>query len=106
MGSRSLRQIIPPLFVVVLVGSGLLAPFSQWMLLLFAVTAFAYSIPLVAFSSLAALRHGVRCGLWLALVFMVLHFANGCGAMRGMVDFIFLRKKITERSIKTIPITH
>ncbi len=104
-GIATLRQLIPPVFVVVLIGSGLLAPFSRWMLLLFALTAGAYAIPLVTFSSLAALRHGVRCGLWLALVFMVLHFANGCGAMRGMVDFIFLRKNITERSMKTIPIT-
>jgi glycosyltransferase involved in cell wall biosynthesis len=104
-GITTLRQLIPPVFVLVLVGSALLAPFSQWMLLLFAMTATAYAIPLVTFSSIAACRHGLRCGLWLALVFMVLHFANGCGAMKGMVHFIFLRKNITERSMKTIPIT-
>jgi glycosyltransferase involved in cell wall biosynthesis len=104
-GIITVRQLIPPVFVVVLAGSALLAPFSHWMLLLCALTAITYLIPLVVSSVLAAFRHGVRCGLWLALVFMVLHFANGCGAMRGMVDFIFFRRHITERSIETIPIT-
>jgi glycosyltransferase involved in cell wall biosynthesis len=104
-GLTTLRQLIPPVFVATVIGSALLAPFSQWMLLLFAMTATAYAIPLVTFSSIAAMRHGLRCGLWLAMVFMVLHFANGCGAMKGIVHFIFLRRNITERSMKTIPIT-
>jgi GT2 family glycosyltransferase len=106
MGSLpNLRQLIPPVFVLVLATSALLAPFNHWMALLFALTAGAYALPLLAFSALAALRHGLRCGLWLAAVFLVLHFANGCGAMRGLADFILLRKNITDRSMKSIPIT-
>jgi GT2 family glycosyltransferase len=101
----NLRQLIPPVFVLVLAISALLSPFSHWMALLFLLTATAYAIPLVTFSALAALRHGLRCGLWLMVVFMVLHFANGCGAMRGIVDFVLLRRNITDRSVKSIPIT-
>jgi glycosyltransferase involved in cell wall biosynthesis len=104
-GRLTLRHMIPPLFVLVLLAGGLLAPWSKWMLMLFLCTLTAYAIPLLAFSLAAAVRHGPKCGCWLAVVFLTLHFANGFGVMRGIADFIILRKSIAEERTQTISIT-
>jgi GT2 family glycosyltransferase len=104
-GRLTFRHTIPPLFVCVVLVSGLAAPWSVWMLALFLCTVTAYAIPLVGFSLAAAVRHGPRCGLWLALVFLTLHFGNGLGVLRGIVDFVILRKNVAVEHRKSIPIT-
>jgi len=101
----TLRQLIPPLFVLVLLASGLLAPWSTWALILFTALVTAYAIPLVGFSLAGIFQHGLRCGLLLPLVFISLHFANGLGALKGTLDFVICRKRMTVAREREIPIT-
>ena len=104
-GHITFRQAIPPLFVLLLLITALLAPFSKWMLTTFACVLLAYLVPLVVHSTIAAWRHGWRTGLSLAMVFLTLHFSNGFGSLKGALDFFIRRKRITTTEAKDIPIT-
>jgi glycosyltransferase involved in cell wall biosynthesis len=104
-GHVTFRQIIPPLFVLALLTTGILAPWSKWTLAAFLAVVAAYLIPLIAFSLAAAFRQGAKIGLALAAVFPVLHFSSGLGTLKGMADFLVLRKRITPVDVKSVPLT-
>lgn len=95
----SIRQLVPLLFVLGLifglVTTVIYQPFI-WVLLLG-----------VAFYSLLAIFFGIKSagkimlGLKVARIFPILHFSYGWGYLRGIINFILLRKKPSERS-KTV----
>lgn len=104
-GRMTFRQAIPPLFVLALLVSGALALWFSWMLVVFAAILTAYAVPVAVCSIRAMPKHGVRCGLALALVFATLHVSNGLGSLKGILDFFILRKRVTTAHADKIPIT-
>ena len=87
------RQLIPSLFVLTLILTASAAPWFLPMRMILAVLVACYATFAVFFSAHVSFHKGVRCGLWLALVFLVLHLSYGCGFLMGMLDFLVLRKK-------------
>jgi len=87
------RQLVPSVFVMSLVVATLLAPWSSKMAVLVAAIVIAYAALDLSISALAALRSGVRCGLWSVVVFPILHLSYGIGYLKGFLDFLVLRKR-------------
>jgi len=104
-GRITFRHLVPPLFVLALLTTLALSFWFRPMKLLFLLILIAYLIPLLAFSAIAAFRHGVRIGIMLALVFLTLHFSTGLGTLKGVLDFFLFRKRVTTAHTHNIPIT-
>ncbi len=84
----TVRQLVPSLFLLTLVVTGLLGIVLPLARAAFAGVLGAYVVAVLAFSARAALRHGARCGLGLAAVFAVLHGSYGVGFLRGVGDHV------------------
>jgi glycosyltransferase involved in cell wall biosynthesis len=104
-GHITLRQTIPPLFVLALLTTSLLSPWFDWMGTLFMAGVAVYLLPLIVCSLAVAFRQGVKVGLLFATVIPVLHFSSGFGTLEGILDFSILRKRITAADTRTISIT-
>lgn len=79
----TLRQLVPPLFVLALVGGALLAPFFTPVRLLWFAMLLAYATGLAVAMIGAARAHGLKVALALAWVFPVLHVSYGSGFLQG-----------------------
>lgn len=89
----SLRHMIPPLFVLTLLVTGLASPWfapAGWLLL---AIAGSYLAVLLAASAAIAWKHGPRCGLMIAATFAALHFGTGLGTLHGLWHFCVLRRR-------------
>jgi glycosyltransferase involved in cell wall biosynthesis len=94
-GRMTLRHWIPLLFVVSLFVTGVLAPWSWLMAVAFAAVVLAYAIPALVISCMTAMHKGLKQGLSLALVFPALHVSTGLGTLKGVLDFLILRRNVT-----------
>ncbi len=81
----TLRQLAPPLFVLLLLGGALVAPFSEWARLGWSTMVASYLGAMGIFCGLASRKHGLRVALALGLVFPVLHVSYGWGYLSGLV---------------------
>ena len=82
-----LRQFVPPLFVLALLGGAALAwawPPGWWLL---AAVAGSYVAANLAASLWAGARAGWRVRLWLPVVYALLHLSYGLGGLAGLVWF-------------------
>ncbi len=80
----TLRQLVPPLFIVSLVTAAALsfsAPAAAALLTAVAVT---YGAVVIGAAARAIRRHGLRCALVLAAVFPTVHFSYGLGFLVGL----------------------
>jgi glycosyltransferase involved in cell wall biosynthesis len=87
----TVRQLVPALLVVALLGSaalGLLLPVATAGFFLIAV---AYALAVLGCAVSAANRHGLHCAAALAVVFPVLHFSYGVGFLLGVGDHLLAR---------------
>jgi glycosyltransferase involved in cell wall biosynthesis len=91
----TVRQVVPSIFVISLVLSATLAPWSYLMLVLFTTIVIAYVAFDLFVSVRAAIERSVGCGVWSAVVFPILHISYGIGYLKGLLDFLVLRKKET-----------
>ena len=91
----TLRQLAPAALVATLAATAVGASFSRIAAALFAGILLAYAVAISSFAVRAAARQGTRCALGLCAVFAVLHFSYGLGYIRGVLDFIILRKNPT-----------
>jgi succinoglycan biosynthesis protein ExoA len=78
------RQGVPPIFVVSLLGSISVSPFSMTPLL---VVAGPYALINLVFSARIGMKHGWKFGCLLPLVFFLIHFAWGAGSLVGLKTF-------------------
>ncbi len=81
----TLRQLAPPLFVLLLLGGALIAPFSEWARVGWSTMVASYLGAMGIFCGLASRKHGVRVGLALGVVFPALHVSYGWGYLSGLV---------------------
>ncbi len=92
-GLFTIRQLLPPMFLVTLLT---LSVFGIWYLKArFGLAALALTYGLLgAFSSVIVMfREGLACGLIAPLVFFVIHFCYGIGYLKGLLDFLILSRE-------------
>lgn len=82
----TVRQMIPALFVLGLLGSAVLALWGIWAPCYLLVATYLTADAIASASTL--LRQGVRTGLALGVVFPVLHIGYGIGFLKGLVDLL------------------
>jgi glycosyltransferase involved in cell wall biosynthesis len=96
-GVLTVRQAIPPAFVGSLLASGLLTlcwPAAGWLL---GGIALAYTgLTVSAAAALSAFRRP-KCGPALCVVFPIVHLSYGLGFLKGIFDFLMLRRRPTAR---------
>lgn len=88
----TLRQLIPPLFVLTIICSLILPLFSTR---LWAASGFIISSYLVFLLGVAVMqvrRHGARVALACCLALPTLHVSYGLGFLHGLFDFVLLRR--------------
>jgi glycosyltransferase involved in cell wall biosynthesis len=100
----TVRQMIPPLFLLSLFSTGILAAWVPAAAVLFGSIAGAYAAAVLMYSGLAARRHGIRCALALAAVFPVLHFSYGLGFFWRLFEF-FALKRPRAHSVAELPLS-
>ncbi len=86
------RQLIPPLFVLALVGSLALPLFSERLWVAPAVILFGYAALLLVVAATQVRRHGAKVALACTVALPTLHVSYGLGYLRGLVDFVLLRR--------------
>ncbi|HKQ79245.1 MAG TPA: glycosyltransferase family 2 protein [Blastocatellia bacterium] len=87
MWQMRLRQLVPALFLAVLLLSLLMAPLSIMGIVVFALTLGSYALANIVASVLTARKRAWRMLLALPLCFATLHFAFGFGFLVGLVRF-------------------
>jgi glycosyltransferase involved in cell wall biosynthesis len=91
-GAATWRQLVPPVFVMTLILTGISGIFfeAQWLLLLGILLLYGI-INMVASISISRIR-GWSLFPLLFIGFFVAHFSYGYGYLRGIVDFMMLKK--------------
>jgi glycosyltransferase involved in cell wall biosynthesis len=95
------RQVAPPTFAFVVILSSIVAAAGLFFanvasLVAAGVLALVMSCYLLALATAAARavrRYGLRCGAAIFLVLPAMHSAYGLGYLRGVLDFLILRKR-------------
>jgi glycosyltransferase involved in cell wall biosynthesis len=88
------RQLIPSVFLISLFMAAFLATWSDTMAVIFKMIVIAYTALNLAVSLRACLERGLRCGLWLMIVFPILHLSYGIGYLNGLLNcFVFRRRE-------------
>jgi len=100
----TVRQLIPGIFVGSLIVSLILSPIYNSFLWLFLFILGSYTIVNLTFSLKTSLKKGLRFFFVLPLVFATIHFSYGLGYLKGIWDFIVL-KKHKKKKIEDIPLT-
>ncbi|HWC75459.1 MAG TPA: glycosyltransferase family 2 protein [Gemmatimonadales bacterium] len=102
-GVMTVRQLVPAVFVAVLVGTTVLAPVLP-LLGVAASVAAAYLATLTVCVLGSVRKHGWRCALALASVFPVVHFSYGIGSLRGAFDHLLQRRR-ARRDPAVVPLS-
>ncbi|MDI6792498.1 MAG: glycosyltransferase family 2 protein [bacterium] len=100
----TLRQVIPSLFVGSLMLTGILSFLTKYFLGMFFVIFGLYLVANTAFSFHIALRKGWKLFLVLPLAYVTLHFGYGLGFLKGIWDFMILKKHLKQK-IKDVSLT-
>lgn len=89
----TIRQLVPVLFVLSLLVTGILAPWSDIIMSGLEVIIISYMAVNIGFSVQVAVQQRMRCALMLPITFLVLHLSYGLGFLRGMIDFFFWKHR-------------
>lgn len=92
-GVFTFRQVIPAVFVLGLLVSGALAPWTAYGGRALGAIVFAYVVADLGSSICVGFQRGVRCALAIPVVFPVLHLSYGLGFLKGVLDFFILGNK-------------
>lgn len=93
----SWRHLVPATFVLSLIGSGIGAIWSPWGLYTLGVIAGSYLTTSLMFSLIISVKKGWRYLPLLPVVFGTLHFGYGLGFLKGLWDFVILRKHLKHK---------
>ena len=102
-GVLTWRQLMPPIFVGTLFSLGISSSLAQQFLFLFFVVIILYSFATSVFSFSISINKGLKYFFVLPLVFVTLHLSYRSGYLKGIFDFVLL-KKHKEKKIKDIPL--
>lgn len=84
----SLRQFVPPLFVLTLLVSAILGIFTLWGKALIGLVLGVYILANLAASLLIAIKKGLRFMFLLMFAFGILHVSYGAGFLVGLIVFM------------------
>ncbi|HQU32177.1 MAG: glycosyltransferase family 2 protein [Planctomycetia bacterium] len=98
------RQLMPAIFVVGLIASGIFSFVLKPFLLLFVSWLFLYLSANIVASGSIAFKKGLKYIFVLPIVFATLHFSYGIGYLKGILDFIVF-KKHRRNKIVDVPLT-
>ncbi|MFH2032135.1 MAG: glycosyltransferase family 2 protein [Bacteroidota bacterium] len=100
----TVRQIIPSLFVGSLMLTGLLSFFTKYSLWMFLAIFGLYFAANIVFSLHVALKKGLKLFFVLPVAYATLHFGYGLGFLKGIWDFMILKKHLKQK-IKDVSLT-
>jgi len=100
----TIRQVIPSLFVGFLILTGLMSFLTNYFLWLFGGILGLYLLANIVFSFHIALKNGLKLILALPSAYATLHFGYGLGFLKGIWDFMILRKHLKQK-IKDVKLT-
>lgn len=103
-GVLTWRQLIPALLVSCLIVLGILSLISHQFFWPFICTIILYLIGNLAFSFFIAKKKGLKYFIALPSVFCTLHFSYGAGYLKGIWDFILMKKQ-NKKKIEDVPLT-
>ena len=83
----SLRQFVPPVFVLSLIGSIVVSFLTRWGVWLLALIAGSYLLANLSASVKIAAKKGARHFLVLPLAFAIIHISYGLGFIAGLFKF-------------------
>jgi len=89
----TIRQLVPPTFVAMIILLSLGAIFSGFMFSLLLILFFIYFLTTTSAAVHAGRGSGTQVVFWLPVVFAIMHFAYGLGALQGIFDFLICDKK-------------
>lgn len=92
-GILTVRQVIPAVFVLSLLVSGALVPWTIYGGRVLCALVFAYVVADLGSSLCVGFQRGIRCALVIPVVFPVLHLSYALGFLKGILDFFILGKK-------------
>lgn len=93
-GVMTWRQLIPSIFVVSLFLFGLFSFVFPVLKCMFLVECFLYLLANFTFSFLLALKNDLFLTPFLIVSFIIIHFGYGFGYLKGIFDFIVLKKHL------------
>jgi glycosyltransferase involved in cell wall biosynthesis len=86
------RQLIPSLFITSLIISGILSLMTKFFFVVFILIFLSYLFANIFFSLIIILNKGIKYLFFLPAVFTTMHFSYGIGYLKGIWDFILLKK--------------
>jgi glycosyltransferase involved in cell wall biosynthesis len=98
------RQLIPATFVGSLILTGLLSFLNRYSLWMFFAILGLYLVANTAFSFHIALKNGLKLFFVLPVAYATLHFGYGLGFLKGIWDFMILKKHLRQK-IKDVELT-
>lgn len=98
------RQLIPPLFVGGLISTFIAGLVMRPLLWLCIIVAILYACANVLFSARLALKNGLDLFPGLVISFLTLHISYGLGYLKGILDFVFM-KRHKRRKVVDAPLT-
>jgi hypothetical protein len=98
----TLRQFVPPLFVLALFGAPLLGFLSHWFwwAWLFMLVLYFGAVKLVSFRS-AMKAHRMGGYMWMVIAFATVHVGYGVGYLQGILRFMILRRRVRPQDVAT-----
>jgi len=90
----SVRSIVPTIFLLALFFSGVLGLFLKPFSFLFFGVCLAYLFLNIIFSFQISFKNGFKYFFPVMITFPVLHFSYGLGFLKGILDFLILKKEI------------
>ncbi len=91
-GILTVRQVIPAMFLLSLFTMFLLGLWLPIMGKLWTAIFLAYAGIDVVLAGVAGVKSGIKCALWLCLVFPAIHCSYGLGFLKGALDFLIWKK--------------
>jgi len=89
----TVRQLVPPTFLLALAVSAILGPWVRALAVTFVATAATYVLAVLGFSVIAGRKSGPPTMAALAVVFPVVHFSYGVGFLRCVADLAFRSRR-------------
>jgi glycosyltransferase involved in cell wall biosynthesis len=100
----TLRQLVPAAFLCGIVISGLCAIWSWTAKVMLAVIVGSYTVTIAGIVLRSITRYGLWPSLMLLAAFPTLHFGYGFGFLKGIWDFLILRRKGV-RDVTSVPLS-
>lgn len=89
----TIRQIVPATFIMVLLTTLVIGAVSKLSALLFVLLVISYLLISIAVSIPFAIRENPLLAFGLPAAFATIHFSYGFGYLKGVVDFLLLKKR-------------